>query len=150
MRAYIHRGMVVFSEKGYHGAPLKRLYQALNTSVRWHRKWYGESLSEAKRSAQVSVNHEHMPSRHAAQELVNKATEAMRRDYPKLARYLVADWRQGHKREKGNVVLLSFWLNAPSLEYHRATDRMMKANLTPEQWKGILRARRQRRRNAAT
>lgn len=137
LRAYIHRGMVVFSERDYCGVSLKRLHQSLNIRIMWYRKWYDMSLSEAKRAAQVSVNH-HMPSRRAAQKLVNEATDAMWRDHPELARYLVADWRQGHQHERGNVVLLGFWLDAPTREHRRATARMMKANLTAAQRNVLL------------
>ena len=136
--------MVVFSKRKYRGESLKALHRSLETRIRWHRKWYGVSPAEAKKSAQVSVNHERMTSMRAAQKRVIEMVEAMRQDHPDLARYLVADWRQGH-REKGNVVLLSFWLDAPTRERNRATDRMLKANLSSKQWKVILQARRKRK-----
>jgi len=128
MRAYVHRGMVTFSEREYRGESLEALHYALDVLIRWHRKWYGVSLAEAKRAAQVSQNHRHMPSKRAAQAYVDEAVEAMRRDHPDLARHLVADWRQGHRRERGNAVLLSFWLDAPTREHKRATRRMLEAN----------------------
>jgi len=140
LRAYVHRGMVVFSEREYRGESLKALHYALDNLVRWERKWYGVSLLEAKRAAQISQNHQHMPSKRAAQAAVDEVVEAMRRDHPELARHLVADWRQGHRRERGNVVLLSFWLDAPTRERRRATKRMLKANM-PEAAKILYRRR---------
>jgi len=112
MRAYLHRGMVVLAEGPCRPARQRELFSSLRRHLRWHRK-QGMGLAEAKRAAQVSVNHQHMPSKRAAQRLVDEAIEAVRESYPGLARFLVADWRQGHRRERGNVVLLSFWMDSP-------------------------------------
>lgn len=139
--AHVHRGMVVFSDSCHKGAALK----SLEHHVRWHRRWLKLSLSEARRAAQISLNHKHAPSKRTAQRLVDEAVETMRRDHPKLARHLVADWRQGHRREKGNVVLLSFWLDVPTLDRERVYDRMLKSSLKPREWSALLAARRKRR-----
>ena len=128
----------MFAERDYRGESLKALHQAFDFHIRWHRKWYGGSLPEAKRAAQIHMNHKHMSSKRAAQAAVNEAVAVMRRDHPELARHLVADWRQGHWRERGNAVVLSFWLDAPTREHKRATRRMLLENLPPEARKKFL------------
>jgi len=130
MRAYVHRGMVVFSEREYRGESLKHLHQALNIGVLWHRKWYGESLLEAKRSEQMSHTRV-VTSQREAQRVINEAFKVMQRDHPELAWYLAVDWRHD-QRAIGKVIVIGFWLDVPTRERKRATRRMLVENLRPE------------------
>lgn len=111
MRAVVHRGMLALADRGGK-KEAERVSKGLDWLVRWHRR-KGLDLREAKMRAQLSWNHEHMPSRVSAQRLAGEVSDAFHRDHPKLANRLAVDWREGHPREKGNVVTLSFWLDMP-------------------------------------
>ncbi len=107
----MHRGMLALADCGGK-KEAERVSKGLDWLVRWHRR-KGLDLREAKMRAQLSWNHEHMPSRAAAQRRAREVNDAVRRDHLKLANHLAVDWREGHPRERGNVVLLSFWIDTP-------------------------------------
>jgi len=111
MKMVVYRGMLAFAtHKGKKEA--ERVSRGLDWLVRWHRR-KGLDLREAKMRAQLSWNHEHMPSKASAQRRAGEVSDALRHDHPKLANRLAVDWREGHPRERGNIVRLSFWLDMP-------------------------------------
>ncbi len=92
----------------------ERVSKGLDWLVRWHRR-RGLDLREAKMRAQLSWNHEHMPSKVSAQRRAGEVAGIFRRDHPKLANHLAVDWREVRPRERGDIVLLSFWLDIPKV-----------------------------------
>jgi hypothetical protein len=100
------------------------IYYTHNKSVHFtqkHKEWIDIELEDwmklgwpedvTKMHFQVSQNHEHMYSKNDALRLIKRVHDDFDQRYPKLAYRLAVDWRQGGKREKGNVVMVSFWLD---------------------------------------
>lgn len=112
MRTVVYRGMLALASRGGK-REAERVSKGLDWLVRWHRR-KGLDLREAKMRAQLSWNHEHMPSKASAQRRAGEVTAAVRRDHPKLVNHLAVVWRERHPRERGNIVLLSFWLDTPN------------------------------------
>ena len=114
MKVVVHRGMLAFASRGGK-READRVAKGIDWLVRWYRR-KGIDLHEAKMRAQLSWNHEHMPSRTSAQRLAGDVVDAVRRDHPKFASHLAIDWREDCQREVGNIVRLSFWLDIPKKE----------------------------------
>lgn len=107
MNAIIYKDMVFLSEKA-------ELSDKDKSSVRATLKYFmdgGHSDQNARRRTQLFHNHEHCTSRTAAHKLAKQWSDTFTRCHPLITRRFAIDWREAGKRERGNRVLLSCWLD---------------------------------------
>lgn len=113
MRVHIYEDMLIL----VYGNLTKSHKESINSNLQWFLD-YGLNKWEAKWRCQLSWNHVHCGSRQEAVKYIKQIKTLINNKLPRFAGRLKFSWREPVKKEKGNAVNLSFYIDRETLGKH--------------------------------